>query len=96
MPKVIVTFDKNWRGYAAGETAGFDTSVAEALIEGGYAAESGDKPAAAKPPGSGKAVPEKKEPAAPKGKSPAKPTAKSGPADTPPANGNPVVEEPKP
>ena len=39
MTKVIVTFDKNWRGYAAGETAGFDTVVAEGLIEAGYASE---------------------------------------------------------
>ncbi len=41
MSKVIVTFENNWRGYAAGETAGFDTSVAQSLIEGGYAVEAG-------------------------------------------------------
>lgn len=41
MSKVIVTFEKNWRGYAAGETAGFDAAVAEGLIEAGYASEAG-------------------------------------------------------
>lgn len=46
MSKQIVTFTKNWRGYAAGETAGFADSTAEALIEAGYATEfdSGKKP----------------------------------------------------
>lgn len=39
MSKVIVTFEKNWRGYAAGETAGFDSTVAEGLMEAGYAGE---------------------------------------------------------
>ncbi len=39
MTKVIVTFEKNWRGYAAGETAGFDSALAESLIESGYASE---------------------------------------------------------
>lgn len=41
MTKVIVTFEKNWRGYAAGETAGFDAAVAEGLVEAGYASEAG-------------------------------------------------------
>lgn len=41
MSKVIVTFEKNWRGYAACETAGFDAAVAEGLIEAGYASEAG-------------------------------------------------------
>lgn len=41
MSKVIVTFEKNWRGYAAGETAGFEAAVAEGLIEAGYASEAG-------------------------------------------------------
>ena len=41
MTKVIVTFEKNWRGYAAGETAGFDKAVAEGLIEADYAVEAG-------------------------------------------------------
>ena len=64
MCKVIVTFEKNWRGYAAGETAGFDTAVAEGLIAGGYAAEAGkaakstssSKPVAAKGGGKGGAA----------------------------------------
>ncbi|GGU53910.1 hypothetical protein GCM10009504_08480 [Pseudomonas laurentiana] len=43
MSKVIVTFEKNWRGYAAGETAGFDSSVADSLIEAGYAIEADKK-----------------------------------------------------
>lgn len=33
----IVTFVKNWRGYAAGETAGFALETANALFEGEYA-----------------------------------------------------------
>jgi hypothetical protein len=33
----IVTFRKEWRGYAIGETAGFDPAAAEALIEAGRA-----------------------------------------------------------
>lgn len=41
MSKVIVTFEKNWRGYAAGETAGFDIAVAQSLVDGGYAVEAG-------------------------------------------------------
>jgi hypothetical protein len=36
---IIVLFTKNWRAYAAGETAGFDQATAESLIEGGYAVE---------------------------------------------------------
>lgn len=36
---IIVLFTKNWRAYAAGETAGFDEATAELLIEGGYAVE---------------------------------------------------------
>lgn len=47
MSKIIVTFEKNWRGYAAGETAGFDAAVAESLVEAGYAIEA-DKPSAKK------------------------------------------------
>ncbi|WP_241745113.1 hypothetical protein [Pseudomonas asiatica] len=52
MTKVIVTFEKNWRGYAAGETAGFDAAVAEGLIEAGYAGEAG-KPAKKSKTGTG-------------------------------------------
>ena len=33
----IVTFKKEWRGYAIGETAGFDPVAADALIESGRA-----------------------------------------------------------
>lgn len=43
MSKVIVTFEKNWRGYAAGETAGFDSAVADSLVEAGYALEADKK-----------------------------------------------------
>jgi len=53
MSKIIITFAKNWRGYAAGEIAGFDETTASALIESGYAEELGKKPSksgkAAKP-----------------------------------------------
>ena len=45
MSKVIVIFEKNWRGYAAGETAGFDSSVADSLVEAGYAVEADEKAA---------------------------------------------------
>ncbi|WP_166359290.1 hypothetical protein [Pseudomonas akapageensis] len=34
---IIVTFRKEWRGYAIGETAGFDGDAAEVLIESGRA-----------------------------------------------------------
>ncbi|BAP44760.1 putative uncharacterized protein [Pseudomonas sp. StFLB209] len=39
MSKVIITFAKHWRGYAAGETAGFDEAVAQTLIDAGVATE---------------------------------------------------------
>ncbi|MFK0090651.1 hypothetical protein ACIQUS_25595 [Pseudomonas sp. NPDC090755] len=48
MSKVIVIFEKNWRGYAAGETAGFDASVADGLVAAGFAIEA-DKKASKKP-----------------------------------------------
>ena len=57
MRKIIVTFEKNWRGYAAGETAGFAADVAESLVEAGYAIEAG-KQATKK----GKAAAESSEP----------------------------------
>lgn len=57
MPKVIVTFEKNWRGYAAGETAGFDSVVADSLIASGYACEAGKKGAKAAKPGASTAAP---------------------------------------
>jgi len=44
MSKTIITFTKNWRGYAAGEIAGFDEATANVLIESGYAEELGKKP----------------------------------------------------
>lgn len=65
MTLTIVTFTKNWRGYAAGETAGFDETTATGLIDGEYAeaAKKGGKrapkPADPKTPASGK-EPEKK------------------------------------
>lgn len=70
MTKVIVTFARNWRGYAAGETAGFDEKIAQALIDSGFAeeAESGRKPRKpAKPPGkpNGEPKPEPTGPAEP-------------------------------
>ena len=43
--KVIVKFTKPWRGYSPGEIAGFEESVAEALVGGGVA--SGYSPASA-------------------------------------------------
>lgn len=76
MSKVIVTFEKNWRGYAAGETAGFDTAVAESLIESGYAvetsleAEQGGKPSAS--PAAKSTKPATKKPASTKAAAPAK------------------------
>ena len=43
MSKTIITFARNWRGYAAGETAGFSETIATALIESGHAEEAGKK-----------------------------------------------------
>lgn len=43
--KVIVKFTKPWRGYSPGEVAGFEESVAEALVGGGVA--TGYSPASA-------------------------------------------------
>lgn len=64
MSKVIVTFEKNWRGYAAGETAGFDAALADSLVEAGYAIEA-DKPGAKKDKsGAGSAPPAAKKPEA--------------------------------
>lgn len=60
MPKVIVTFEKNWRGYAAGETAGFDSVVADSLIASGYACEAGKKGAKTAKPGASTAAPSAK------------------------------------
>lgn len=60
MTKVIVTFEKNWRGYAAGETAGFDSAVADSLIESGYAAEAGKSPSKKGKPDGGTAASGKK------------------------------------
>lgn len=34
---IIITFAKNWRGYAAGETAGFVEALAKGLIASGHA-----------------------------------------------------------
>lgn len=65
MSLTIVTFIKNWRGYAAGETAGFDDATATGLIAGEYAEaakKGGKRPPKAsdtKTPAGGKA-PEKK------------------------------------
>ncbi|NWL47177.1 hypothetical protein DM819_15280 [Pseudomonas hunanensis] len=59
MTKVIVTFDKNWRGYAAGETAGFESNVAEGLIVAGYASEAGKQAKKGKPNNGSAAAPGK-------------------------------------
>lgn len=62
MSKVIVTFEKNWRGYAAGETAGFDSATAEGLVDAGYAIEA-DKQALKKAkPGASVSAPAAKKP----------------------------------
>ena len=71
MSKVIVTFERNWRGYAAGETAGFDAGVAESLIESGYAVEAG-KPASKKgKAGADGSAPASKKPDGEEGSAPA-------------------------
>ncbi|MDU9391546.1 hypothetical protein [Pseudomonas sp. zfem002] len=50
MEKVIVKFTGSWRGYSAGEVAGFSEEAAQSLIAGGraevYDAKKGGKPAA--------------------------------------------------
>ncbi|MGV6473501.1 hypothetical protein [Azotobacter vinelandii] len=43
-----VTFTKAWRGYSAGEIAGFTAEQAQALIDGGVATQPGQPPAKAK------------------------------------------------
>lgn len=45
----IVTFKKEWRGYAIGETAGFDPVAADALIESGRARPYVEKVTSEKP-----------------------------------------------
>ncbi|MFJ2548534.1 hypothetical protein ACIOVF_18965 [Pseudomonas sp. NPDC087612] len=71
MSKTIVTFEKNWRGYAAGETAGFDAGVAESLIGSGYAVEAG-KPASKKgKAGADGSAPASKKPDGEEGSAPA-------------------------
>lgn len=45
----IVTFKKEWRGYAIGETAGFDPVAADALIESGRAKPYVEKATSEKP-----------------------------------------------
>lgn len=59
--KKIVTFKKEWRGYAVGEIAGFDVAAADALIESGRAKPYVDK---AVPEKAGKAGAAKKKTAA--------------------------------
>lgn len=66
MEKVIVKFVGSWRGYSAGEIAGFAQDVAQSLIDGGRAELFDQK--------KGKA-------ALAKGKAPSK-AAQSGPAES--------------
>lgn len=55
--RVVVKFAKSWRGYSAGECAGFDSVQAEALeaggvavrVKGGKAASASNKPSGGKP-----------------------------------------------
>ncbi|MDD0981709.1 hypothetical protein [Pseudomonas shahriarae] len=49
----IVTFKKEWRGYAIGEIAGFDSDAAASLIESGRAVAYVAPSAAVKAPPSG-------------------------------------------
>lgn len=56
--KVIVKFRKGWRGYNAGESAGFDEDVAETLVSG-EVAEYTDSKARAKPKPEKREKPEK-------------------------------------
>lgn len=57
MSKLIpVTFTKAWRGYSAGETAGFSAEQAQALIDAGTATAPGKQAAAAKSAGAKPAV----------------------------------------
>lgn len=68
MSKTIITFAKNWRGYAAGETAGFSETIAAALIDSGHAEEAGKKT---------------KKPSKPSGKLPADPKPDTPPTPDP-------------
>ena len=94
MDKVIIKFNGSWRGYSAGEVAGFTADIAESLVGGGRA-ELHD------PKKSGK-------PASARSKSPAKvnsPNPQPGPADQdddpnanpdPGANPDPDADDEKP
>lgn len=54
--KVVVRFLRSWRGYSTNELAGFDSAVADALIEGGFAErDAGKALKAAAPKGAGRA-----------------------------------------
>lgn len=86
---IIVIFTKNWRAYAAGETAGFDEDTAEALIEGGYAVERNADTEAKSGTKATKSVAAAGKPPATKGKQPTKVAA----ANKPPA---PESEVPEP
>ncbi|MDD1979001.1 hypothetical protein [Pseudomonas tussilaginis] len=56
----IVTFTGAWRGYSAGEVAGFEEDVAQKLIDSGkaepYTGKKGKKPSPAPASSSGKPV----------------------------------------
>lgn len=43
-----ITFAKSWRGYSAGETAGFTAEQAQQLLDAGVATKPGKQPPAAK------------------------------------------------
>lgn len=72
MEKVIVKFTGSWRGYSAGEVAGFTEDLAKSLVDGGRAevheVKKGGKPATR--PKSGQALKDAPQP----GPSPESPT----------------------
>lgn len=87
----IVTFRKEWRGYAIGETAGFDPAAAEALIEAGRAKLYVEKTASEKvvTPPSGKKTGGKKNAA----QKPAEQPPEENPEEEPPEQAPPEQQE---
>ncbi|RTY68063.1 hypothetical protein EKA85_10385 [Pseudomonas veronii] len=85
----IVTFKKEWRGYAIGETAGFDPAAADALIDAGRARLYVEKTSTEKvvtPPAGKKGAGKKNEAQKPADQQPVDPPEEEPPEQAPPEN----------
>lgn len=92
----IVTFKKEWRGYAIGETAGFDPAAADALIDAGRARLYVEKASAEKvvtPPAGKKGAGKKNSAQKPADQQPVNPPEEEPPEQTPPENPQEELEE---